>query len=87
MDLTRISARHAKIRYSPRPSPASGLAFHLIDLGSKGGTFLKVTRHFVLQMGMTLYIGRKFAFKVCQLNEETGLLMVKYDFEGVAKQK
>jgi len=43
------------------------IEFQLIDIGSKGGTFLKVKHNHVLEKGMSIYIGNKFAFKLIDI--------------------
>ena len=62
-------------------------AFYLIDVGSKGGTFVKINHNFVIERDMSVYIGNRFAFKIIDINTETGFLEVRYEYEGTAKHK
>ena len=41
--------------------------FYLKDLGSKGGTFIKVRNNFMVETDMSIYVGNKFAFKVVEM--------------------
>lgn len=43
------------------------IEFCLIDIGSKGGTFFKVKHNHILEKGMSIYIGNKFAFKLIDI--------------------
>lgn len=62
-------------------------AFYLTDVGSKGGTFVKINHNFVIEKDMSVYIGNRFAFKIIDINTDTGFLEVRYEHEGVAKHK
>ncbi|CAD8062904.1 unnamed protein product [Paramecium sonneborni] len=62
-------------------------AFYLIDIGSKGGTFIKINNSFVIEKDMSFYIGNRFAFKIMDINTDTGFLEVRYEHEGKAKHK
>ena len=62
-------------------------AFYLTDIGSKGGTFIKINHNFVIEKDMSFYIGNRFAFKIIDINTETGFLEVRYEHEGTAKHK
>lgn len=36
---------------------------------------------------MSVYIGNRFAFKIVDINTDTGFLEVRYEHEGTAKHK
>lgn len=36
---------------------------------------------------MSFYIGNRFAFKIIEINTESGFLEVRYEHEGAAKHK
>ena len=44
--------------------------FYLKDLGSKGGTFIKVRNNFMVEPDMSIYVGNKFAFKVVEMTQQ-----------------
>lgn len=88
LDHSKISSKHAKITF--RDSNIILLTveyFYLTDIGSKGGTFIKIKNNFVLEKGMSIYVGNKFAFKVIEIDTIKGILIVKYDFGGIGKNK
>ncbi|CAD8155120.1 unnamed protein product [Paramecium octaurelia] len=79
-DHSKISSKHCQIFYKDK-------AFYLLDVGSKGGTFIKINHNFVIEKNMSFYIGNRFAFKILEINTETGFLEVRYEHEGAAKHK
>ncbi|KAM3141183.1 hypothetical protein pb186bvf_006788 [Paramecium bursaria] len=81
-DHQKISGKHAKIYFENNN-------FYLKDLGSKGGTFIKVRNNFMVEPDMSIYVGNKFAFKVVEMTqqEDYGNIKVKFEKEGQACYK